>query len=57
MLFELLSEDLIKSQAKENQGKRTDLDTSVRNLTKVDTKKEVAKLAGVSHKVLSLSCH
>lgn len=50
---------VIEARAKENQGKRNDL-TSVRNLTKVDkgnieefetvdTKKELAKIAGVSH--------
>ena len=50
---------VIEAKAKENQGKRNDL-TSVRNLTKVndentgeietiDTKKELAKIAGVSH--------
>jgi DNA-binding XRE family transcriptional regulator len=38
----------IEEKAKENQGKRNDL-TSVRNLTNVDTKKELAKIAGVSH--------
>ncbi len=38
----------IEAKAKENQGLRTDI-TPVRNLTNVDTKKELAKLAGVSH--------
>ncbi len=37
--------------AKETQGTRTDL-TSVRNLTKVDTKKELGKIAGVSHDIV-----
>ncbi len=40
--------EIIAARAKENQGVRTDL-TSVRNLTNVDTKKEIAKAAGVSH--------
>lgn len=44
----LRKEDILKPIAKANQGRRTDL-TSVRNLTKVDTKKEVAKIAKVSH--------
>ncbi|WP_368488470.1 hypothetical protein [Clostridium sp. BJN0013] len=47
---------VIEEKAKRNQGKRNDL-TSVRNLTNVeteatepiDTKKELAKIAGVSH--------
>ena len=39
---------VIAAKAKENQGERTDL-TCVRNQTKVDTKKEIAKIAGVSH--------
>jgi hypothetical protein len=47
---------VIEAKAKENQGKRNDL-TSVRSLTNVekenikpiDTKKELAKIAGVSH--------
>ncbi len=42
----------IAKKAKENQGERTDL-TSVRNLTNVDTKKEIAKLAGVSHDTIA----
>jgi len=46
--LELIKEPIIAARAKENQGTRTDL-TSVRNLTEVDTKKEIAKLAGVSH--------
>ncbi|MBU0846960.1 DNA modification methylase [Patescibacteria group bacterium] len=41
-------EGLFQEKAKENQGIRTDL-TSVRNLTNVDTKKELAKIANVSH--------
>ena len=45
-------EDFYRAKAKENQGVRTDL-TSVRNLTKVDTKKELAKIAGVSHDTIS----
>lgn len=40
-------------KAKLNQGSRTDL-TSVRCLTNVDTKKELASLAGVSHDRLFL---
>ena len=39
---------IIAALAKENQGTRTDL-SSVKNLTNVDTKKEVAKIAGMSH--------
>ncbi len=45
-------EPLIAARAKENQGTRTDL-TSVRNLTEVDTKKELAKIAGVSHDTIA----
>jgi len=45
-------EPLIAGKAKENQGARTDL-TSVRNLTNVDTKKELATLAGVSHDTIA----
>jgi N6-adenosine-specific RNA methylase IME4 len=45
-------EPLIAVKAKENQGTRTDL-TSVRNLTNVDTKKELATLAGVSHDTIA----
>ena len=43
---------IIAASAKENQGKRTDL-SSVKNLTNVDTKKEVAKIAGISHGTLA----
>jgi DNA-binding XRE family transcriptional regulator len=43
---------VIAAKAKENQGERTDL-TSVRNLTNVDTKKEIAKAAGVSHDTIA----
>jgi N6-adenosine-specific RNA methylase IME4 len=42
----------LQGKAKENQGTRTDL-TSVRNLTNVDTKKELATLAGVSHDTIA----
>ena len=41
---ETLMREEIGARAKENQGTRTDL-TSVRNLTEVDTKKELAKIA------------
>jgi len=44
----LRKEEYFHKLAKENQGTRTDL-TSVRNLTNVDTKKEIAKLSKVSH--------
>lgn len=44
----LKTKPMLEKQARENQGSRTDL-TSVRNLTNVDTKKELAKIAGVSH--------
>ena len=47
-LLALRLKDTFIKKAKENQGNRTDL-TSVRNLTKVDTKKELATIAGVSH--------
>ena len=43
---------MIAGKAKEKQGTRTDL-TSVRNLTNVDTKKELATLAGVSHDTIA----
>ena len=43
---------IIAEKAKEQQGQRTDL-TSVRNLTNVDTKKELAKVAGVSHDTIA----
>jgi hypothetical protein len=49
-------EDLYKTKAKENQGKRNDL-TSVRNLTNVtkpiDTKREIATIAHVSHDTIA----
>jgi N6-adenosine-specific RNA methylase IME4/Trp operon repressor len=45
----LLLEPMISKQAKENQGKRTDLsENSVKSYVPVDTKQEVAKIAGVS---------
>jgi DNA modification methylase len=45
-------EDVFSKKAKENQGLRTDT-TSVRNLTNVDTKKELAKVASVSHDTIA----
>jgi DNA-binding XRE family transcriptional regulator len=45
-------EEIYRQRARENQGTRTDL-TSVRNLTNVDTKKELAKVAGVSHDTIA----
>ena len=45
-------EDVFKAKAKENQGNRNDI-TSVRNLTNVDTKKELSKVAAVSHDTIA----
>tara|TARA_R110000751_G_C13758340_1_gene478997 strand:+ start:44 stop:1435 length:1392 start_codon:yes stop_codon:yes gene_type:complete len=45
-------EEVFSKKAKENQGTRTDI-TSVRNLTNVDTKKELAKVASVSHDTIA----
>ncbi len=43
-------EPIIEAKAKENQGTRTDIcQNSDKSLSPVDTKKEMAKLAGVSH--------
>lgn len=44
----LALDGLFKEKAKENQGKRTDL-TSGTNMPNVETRKELAKVAGVSH--------
>jgi len=52
VFFALELEPLIAKKAKENQGTRTDI-TSVRNLTNVDTKKELASIAGVSHDTIA----
>jgi len=52
VFFALELEPLIAKKAKENQGARTDI-TSVRNLTNVDTKKELASIAGVSHDTIA----
>jgi len=49
-------EPLISAKAKENQGTRSDL-TSVRNLTNVDTKRELATIAGVSHDTIAKVKH
>jgi N6-adenosine-specific RNA methylase IME4 len=49
-------EPLISAKAKENQGTRSDL-TSVRNLTNVDTKRELASIAGVSHDTIAKVKH
>jgi N6-adenosine-specific RNA methylase IME4 len=43
---------IIAEKAKEKQGQRVDL-TSVTNVTNVDTKKELAKVAGVSHNTIA----
>lgn len=51
-LLALKLKPIIAASAKENQGKRTDL-TSVQNLTNVDTKKEIAKIAEISHGTLA----
>jgi N6-adenosine-specific RNA methylase IME4/DNA-binding XRE family transcriptional regulator len=51
-LLALKLKELFHNKAKENQGARTDL-TSVRILTNVDTKKELAQIAGVSHDTIS----
>ena len=51
-LLALRLKPVISAMAKENQGSRTDL-TSVRNLTNVDTKKEIAKIAGISHDTIA----
>ncbi len=48
----LMLKPIFAEKAKENQGKRQDL-TSVRNLTNVDTKKELAAIAGVSHDTIA----
>lgn len=45
-------EDVFRIKAKENQGTRTDT-TYVRNLTNVDTKKELSKVASVSHDTIA----
>jgi len=45
-------EDVFSKKAKENQGRRNDI-TSVRNLTNVDTKKELSKVASVSHDTIA----
>ena len=45
-------EDVFSKKAKENQGNRNDI-TSVRNLTNVDTKKELSKVASVSHDTIA----
>lgn len=55
-ILALQLEDVFKAKAKENQGVRTDL-TSVRNLTNVDTKKELAKVAQVSHDTIAKVKH
>lgn len=49
-------EEVFREKAKENQGTRVDI-TSVRNLTKVDTKKELAKVANVSHDTIAKVKH
>jgi N6-adenosine-specific RNA methylase IME4 len=51
-LLALRLKELFAEKAKINQGTRTDL-TSVRNLTNVDTKKELAHIAGVSHDTIA----
>jgi N6-adenosine-specific RNA methylase IME4 len=45
-------EEVFSKKAKENQGRRNDI-TSVRNLTNVDTKKELSKVASVSHDTIA----
>tara|TARA_R110001606_G_scaffold397546_1_gene574378 strand:+ start:59 stop:1258 length:1200 start_codon:yes stop_codon:yes gene_type:complete len=45
-------EDVFRAKAKQNQGCRNDI-TSVRNLTNVDTKKELSKVAAVSHDTIA----
>lgn len=43
-------EPLLAAKAKQNQGARTDLcQNSDKSIEPIDTKKEVAKVAGVSH--------
>lgn len=51
-LLALKLKPMVAARAKTSQGTRTDL-TSVRNLTEVDTKKELAKAAGVSHDTIA----
>lgn len=51
-LLALKLKPIIAGIAKENQGERTDI-TFVRNLTNVDTKKELAKMANVSHDTIA----
>ena len=48
----LKKEDILKPIAKASQGRRTDL-TSSRNLPQVEVRKEVAKIAKVSHDTVS----
>ena len=48
ILTRRLYKEQLTKKGKANQGTRTDL-TSVRNLTNVDTKKELAKIAEMSH--------
>lgn len=47
-------EDVFKEKAKENQGLRTDIcQKSDKSITPIDTKKEVAKVANVSHDTIA----
>ena len=50
----LFLEPMFREKAKENQGERTDLcQTSDKGSKTIDTKKELAKVAGVSHDTIS----
>lgn len=46
-------EDIIKAKAKENQGTRTDICQKSDKSYPIDSKKEIAKIAGVSHDTIS----
>jgi 16S rRNA G966 N2-methylase RsmD len=47
-------EEVFSAKAKENQGKRTDIpQNSVKSIKPVDTQKEVAKVANVSHDTIA----
>lgn len=48
-MLALRLEDEIKARAKENQGSRNDLNIPQKSAKSTETRKELAKLAGVSH--------
>ena len=50
----LMFEPIIKKRAKENQGTRTDIpQNSAESLSPIETREEIAKIAGVSHDTIS----